>query len=195
MKYCKLFMGCLVIAALAGCGGKSAEEKSAEELAEGMIEQAAKQSGRDIDVDISGNKMTISGTDEDGETVDVNIDGESATVTSEDGTTTMTAGAAAKIPEDFPKDVPLYEKMNVMAVQQDSASGAVSITAQSKDSVAKVAEYYKKQAESNGWTQESDMSQGGAMHMLAYSKGERNLNLVLMGDDGATNIQLTVVKE
>jgi hypothetical protein len=195
MKYGKLFMGCLVIVALAGCGGKSAEEKSAEELAERMIEQAAKAEGAEVDVDVSSGSVKIRGTDEEGGTVNVDMDEESATITSEGGRTTMTAGAAAKIPDDFPKDVPLYEKMKVMAVQQDSASGAISVTAQSQDSLAKIAEFYKKGAESNGWAQESDMSQGGAMHMLAYSKGNRNLNLVLMGDGETTNIQLTVVKE
>lgn len=194
MDYVKLFAGCVVIAVLVGCGGKSAEEDAAEALAEKMVEQAAQAEGADVDVDMSSGSMKIRGRDKEGGTVDVSIDGESATVTSEDGTATMTAGAAAKIPDDFPKDVPLYEKMKVMAVQQDSASGAFSITAQSQDSVAKIAEFYKKQAESNGWTQASEMSQGAAMHMLGYSKGDRNMNLVLAGENGATNIQLTVVK-
>jgi len=117
MKYGKLFMGCLVIVALAGCGGKSAEEKSAEELAERMIEQAAKAEGAEVDVDVSSGSVKIRGTDEEGGTVNVDMDEESATITSEGGRTTMTAGAAAKIPDDFPKDVPLYEKMKVMAVQ------------------------------------------------------------------------------
>jgi len=175
----------------AGCGGKAVEEKAAER----MIEQAAKADGSDVDVDISSGNVKISGTDKDGGTVNVNVDRGSATVTSEDGTTTAVVGAAAKIPDDFPKDVPQYAGMEVLAVQQDSASGSVSVTAQSKDAVAKIVAYYKKEAEANGWAQESEMNQAGTMHMLVYTKSGRNLNLVLMGGDDGTQIQLTIAKE
>jgi hypothetical protein len=194
MKYAMLFAGCAAILLLAGCGGKSTEEESAEAMAERMIENAARQSGQDVDVDISSGRMTIRGTDEEGGAVNVNVDGESATVTTEDGSSTVAVGAAAKIPDDFPKDVPLYKGMEVMAVQKDAASGATGFTATSKDGTAKVAEFYKKQAAAEGWTQDADMPQG-PMHMLAFSKGDRKLNVVLMGDGNATNIQLTVGKE
>ena len=195
MKCAVIIAGCLAIVLMGGCGGQSADEAAAERVAETMIREAARQSGADVDVDISSEGITVRETGPDGERVRVEFDGESGRIVSEDGTAVFTAGAAAEIPEDFPKDVPLYENMTLMAVQHDPALTVVNLTASSDDSPDAIAEFYKEQTAEHGWTQDADMSQPGGMHMLIYSKGDRNLQLVLVGKDGKSHIQLNAEKE
>ena len=85
-----------------GLRRKSAEEESANALAERMIERAARESGSNLDVDISSGNVTIRGTNENGEAVNINVDGDTATVTSEDGAS-VSPLASREVPDDFPK--------------------------------------------------------------------------------------------
>lgn len=194
MRFTVFATGCLALALLAGCGGKSAEEESANALAERMIERAARESGSNLDVDISSGYVTIRGTDENGEAVNINVDGDTATVTSEDGGVSFATGEAAKIPDDFPKDIPLYDGAQLVTVQQDTGAGMIALTATSSDPAATIAEFYKKKAEASGWTRESALDQGGTMHMLTYKKDSQQLDIFISGDGDATQIQLSLTR-
>lgn len=195
MKFTVIATGYLAMLLLAGCGGKSAEEKSANALAEQMIERAARENGSNIDVDISSGNVTIRGTDENGEAVNINVDGETATVTSEDGGVTFATGEAAKIPDDFPKDIPLYDGAQLVTVHQDTGAGTIALIATSSDPAAKVAQFYKEKAQANGWTQESAFDQGDAMHMLTYKKDSQQLDIFISGEGDATQIQLSLTRQ
>ena len=122
------------------------------------------------------------------------IDGDTATMTSEDGGVSFATGEAAKIPDDFPKDIPLYDGAQLVTVQQDTGAGMIALTATSSDPVATIAEFYKKKAEASGWTRESALDQGGTMHMLTYKKDSQQLDIFISGDGDATQIQLSLTR-
>ncbi|HOF40605.1 MAG TPA: hypothetical protein PLD73_11060 [Candidatus Hydrogenedentes bacterium] len=194
MKRTALVAACLTMALIVGCGGKSAE-KASEALAERMIERAARESGGNIDVDISSGKIAVKGVDEHGEAVNFTVDTDTGTMTSDNGAVSFATGEAAKIPDDFPKDVPLYKGAQLVSVHRDANAGMTSLAATSGDPASTVAEFYKKQAEANGWTQETVFSQSDSMHMMSYEKDSRELSVVIAGEGGATQIQLTLAQQ
>lgn len=168
-----------VAVVLTGCGGKVAEEISTKAV-EKAVEKNLSADGEKVDVDL-----------------DAEGDSFSMTVSGGDGQTQMTMGAQAKVPDGFPKDVPLYPGMAMQMAMSGGAENAFSLQATTKDSLDKVAAYYKAQAEKQGWSEEMSMNQGGdqPMKMLNYSKEGRVINLVLAVADGETQISLTTATE
>ena len=83
------FLVCLsVLVLMMGCGSsEKAEEKVAEKIAEKAI---AAQTGKKVDIDIDKERMQIK---------------------TEDGEMTLTSGESAKIPDTFPKDIPIYRDL------------------------------------------------------------------------------------
>ncbi len=191
MKRAALLAGCLAMALAAGCGGKSAE-KASEALAERMIERAARGDGANVDVDISSGKISVKGVDEHGEAVDFTVDADAGTMTSDQGAVSFATGEAAKIPDDFPKDVPLYQGAQLVSVHRDANAGMTSLAATCGDPAGTVAEFYTKQMEANGWTQETAFTQSDSMHMMSYEKDSRQLSIIIAGEGDATQIQLTL---
>jgi hypothetical protein len=114
------------------------------------------------------------------------------TITTADGTE-MLSGSRAKLPDDFPKDVPQYKGMELVMVAT-MPDGNLSVSATTPDSPEKVAAFYKKEAEANGWKVETSMDMG-EMKNFQYSKESRGLSVMLMNDDGKTGIQLTIVNQ
>lgn len=189
----------LVIAV--GCGQK-ASETAAQKATEKILESALSKDGQKVDVKISrdgGAKMTIQGQDADGKMVNMKIGGEndavSMTVQGADGNVQMTAGASAKIPDDFPKDIPVYPGLKLQMVQTIESGKSYMVQGNSGDAVEKAAAFYKKEAAAQGWTEQSSMNQAGdnPMQMFTYAKGERTLTVMIMRDssENRTSISLT----
>jgi hypothetical protein len=165
MKYFVVVLAgvCLV---LTGCG-----KKASEKLAEKMIEAAAAKDGVKADVNLSDGKMTIK---------------------TKEGTATYAAGKGAKIPENFPKDVHIYDGATVFMAA--SVPNGFNLMLQTKDASDKVVPTMKSKMTADGWKEEAAMDMGQNV-MLSYSKGDRKANVTVSSADKMTQITLTVVDE
>ena len=101
-------------------------------------------------------------------------DTESMTFTGKNGETVAITMNGGKVPDDYPKDVPLYEGTKVIMANSASEKHARHLILESKDPADKIAEYYKKSLESNGWTIEGTMNMG-EMNMFTATKDNRQL--------------------
>ena len=209
----------LVVPLLAvGCG-EALVKKATEQAMETAIENSAAENGEkanvDVDFDAGTVKMTTS-TDEgektmtmemqggDGETFSIKASDDSGasafqmkaneegmTMTSEDGSVTIAGGEKAQIPADFPKDVPLYEGMELQGVINQAGQKVTSIIGLTSATMGEVAAFYKKDAAENGWAENLTMNQGEQGQILQYSKENRSLQVVLAKEEGKTAISLT----
>jgi hypothetical protein len=79
-----------------------------------------------------------------------------------------------KVPEDYPKDVPVYEGTKVVMSQSATEKNTHNLVLESSDAPDKITEYYKKGLESNGWKTEGTMNMG-EMNMISASKAKRQV--------------------
>jgi len=156
----------LAIVLMIGCGEKS-EENVGEKLAEKAIEANI------------------------GKEADVEVNKESVRITTKDGEMSITSGESAKIPDDFPKDIPVYKGSVVNMAMEVPQGYSLSFT--TKDNMSKVSEWYLKEMMSKGWTKEMSVDVKNQT-MLVFKKGERGVNLVIAPDNGHTRLSLTSVK-
>ena len=159
------YLICLLVSVLMiGC---SCSEEAGEKVAEKAIEA---QTGHKADID---------------------VDKESMTIKTKDGEMTMTSGKAAKIPDNFPEDVPMYEGYALEMAMEVPEGYSLSFT--TEDGVSKVSEWYLNEMIDKGWTKEASMDMGN-QKMLVFKKGERGVNLVISPESDKTRIALTSVK-
>ena len=186
-----------------GCGSKPTETV-AEKAAEKTLEQALSDTGQKVDVKIGkegdGFSMTVIGEDADGVSeIKIGQDAQtfSLSMPGADGNVMVVGGDDAKIPDTFPKDVPLYPGIKLLVVQSMPEQQGYIIQARSDDSVDKVLAYLKKEVAAQGWQETLAMSQPGdpPMQMIGYSKDNRVLHFVLNAEDGKTVIHLNHVTE
>lgn len=217
----RIWMGTLCLAVglmlAAGCG-KKVSETIAEKAIEKAIKADAKKEGKDVDVkvDLGKGGMNISGTNEKGEKFDVKtgegkmtmtttgekgtqttkIEGnkDSFSMTTDEGSTKIASGAAAKIPDDFPKDVPLYAGAELLAIMSNAQEKSVNVQAKSNDPMDKVVAFYKKEIEAQGWAAPTVSEIPGPVCVFNTSKGERQLMVMLATSDGKTQISIQTVK-
>lgn len=105
----------------------------------------------------SGDTSSIVATDKDGKTVTVNIGG-------------------GKIPDDYPKDLPIYPGAKTTAVQSTSEKHMVNLMLESGDAMDKIAGFYKSGLESNGWKIENSIS---TAQMTAFTAAKDNRQAIL----------------
>ena len=101
-------------------------------------------------------------------------DGGSMTFKGKNGETVAITMDGGKIPDDYPKDVPLYEGTKVIMANAASEKHAKHLVLESKDAVDKIVDYYKKGLDSNGWKVEGTMNMG-EMNMFTATKENRQL--------------------
>lgn len=112
----------VVAASLSMLGCDTIKEKLGEKAAEALIKS---QTGENVDIDTKDGKLSVKMTDEKG---------------------TVTLGANTKLPDDFPKSVPVYPGAQVeasLAAKSDKGEGGFMVTLSSPDPVAKVGAFYK----------------------------------------------------
>ena len=177
----------LPLVLLTGCG-KDNDEKAAAN----MIEQAAKEQGHDMKVDIDNGKTTIKTTDDKGQAVTFEASEAGSTMTSADGNVTMNTGDSAKIPENYPGDAVQYPNLTLtMAMSQDKS---VLLNGTTNDATDVVSRELMQQAKSNGWEAQSTFQQG-AMSMQSYSKGERSMSVTITAEGEQTMVNIVVSEE
>lgn len=199
--------------ATAGCG-KKASETAANEIAERAMEKVLEQDGQDAEVKIDSKtgSMTIK-SKEGGENVDVKVEGNAVTVKTNDAETTSTyssdgdsysmttagggpsvvIGKGAKVPDDFPKDIPVYPGSEIQMSSADPANHSFVVQATTADPIDKVGGFYQKEMKAQGWTEAQVVSQTGevAMQMLSYEKADASAVIMVTVMDGKTSLSIT----
>ncbi len=195
------FIGIFFCLAVCGCSSKEsgdAQEKAVEKI----IETSLAKEGKIADIDINKDNKSVSITvkdekdaqatttmnvAEDGDQMDINI-------SSPDGNMKMQSGPDAKIPEAFPKDVPLYPGIKLQMIIENENQG-YSLMGTTADSMSTVVEFYKKSCAEQGWTETMVMSQGEEMATLNYKKGKRILVMLLSVTEGEVSMNITTALE
>lgn len=155
-------IGMTVISCLALGGCKKAAEKA--------IENKLASEGVNAKVDSSGGKMTIQ---------------------TNDGTTVISGGKDAKVPENFPKDIYVYEGATIIA--SVSVPNGFSLSMETGDSADKVLGTIKGKMTGLGWKEEMNMNQGKTS-IVSYKKGERTA-MFNINADKKTLIGLTAAEK
>lgn len=141
-------------------------KKAAEKAAEKAIEAGMAKDGTKGKVDISGGKVSIE---------------------TKDGTAVYAGGKDAKVPDNFPKDVYVYDGGTVMA--SISVPDGFNLTIESKDSSDKILSAVKGKMTGFGWKQEMEMKQNNNS-MISYKKGERSATINIASDSKGSQISI-----
>jgi hypothetical protein len=148
-------------------------QKMGEKLAEKAAEKAIEaQSGGKAEVDLSGGKLTIKSTEP-----------------GKEGTFEISGGADAKIPDDFPKDVPVYPQAKVSSAMK--ANEGQMVTLDTEDKGDAVFAFYQKKMAAEGWklVQELKMPPSYNLH---FEKADRTANILVGDKDAGSTIALTL---
>ncbi|MFH1078089.1 MAG: hypothetical protein V1745_02285 [Patescibacteria group bacterium] len=156
-----------------GCNPfQAAQDKIAEKVAEGMVENAT-----GADVDLSTNSVTV---------------------TDDKTGTTASFGEDVKLPDDFPSDMPMYPGAKLTGVtlsRTDGISGWVTMT--TADEIKKVVDWFAEEMKGKGWTTESSMTVNGSEYR-SWKKDETTtltVNLTKDADTGETSLIATYIGE
>jgi hypothetical protein len=167
----RLFVTILVVSCLcfAGCGG--CQKRTGQKLAEKMAEMQMARNGVKGEVNISDDKVSIK---------------------TKDGATTMAYGKSVKVPAGFPADVKVYDGATIVTAM--TVPNGFNLQLMTKDSLEKVAEFYKARMAADGWTEEGIYA-SSQQSTLSYKKGKRTTNIMAMESDKATSITLMTATE
>jgi hypothetical protein len=103
-------------------------------------------------------------------------DAGTVTVTGKDGQTATLTFNQNKVPDDYPKDVPIYAPSKIVMSQSVSQENARNLMLESPDALDKIVDFYKKRLDSSGWKTESTMTTA-QLTMLTATKDQRQLTL------------------
>ena len=114
-------------------------------------------------------------------------------VKTKDGNATMAmSDSEVKIPDTFPKDVPIL-KGAVAKLSMTQGKNEV-LNLQVPGSIADVAKDYQDKLKEQGWEIETTMNMGESSMVHAKKDNRKCVVMVMKGDDG-TMVQLTVSEE
>lgn len=156
-----------LFAAIASFGCKSPAEKEAEKA----VEQTT---GGQAKVDEKTGTVEVKTKDKDGRESNVQF------------------GPNSKIPDDFPKNVPVYPGAKIMStVSLAGGKNGHLITLETADEPPAVIEYYKKNL--IGFKNDSELT-SGTTSILMMSNAELSVSLSITKSEGDTLVQLTVAR-
>ncbi len=181
-----IMMGAFCVTILGGCG-----EESSETIAEKAIESSTQAKGEEVDVNLNSDEGTMTITTPEGK-ITYKTDGESIVMMSDQGS--VVAGAAAKIPDNFPKDVPIYPGFKVQAATTMGAEGAFSLSGTVNATFEEVKSYYQKDAQLQGWQETISMNQPQTL-MLAFQKDNRIFHVTATTAPGEMTVSITTDKK
>ena len=120
-------------------------------------------------------------------------DARTVTVTGKDGQTATLNFNQNKVPDDYPKDVPIYSPAKVVMSQSISEKNARTLMLESTDAADKVVDFYKKGLDGNGWKTESTMTTA-QLTILTATKDRKQV-LLQISDNGAKRSVMQVVSD
>lgn len=100
----------------------------------------------------------------------------------------------ASVPDNFPKDFPLYPGAKITSSLSGSKSGdqnGIWLTLTTGDGLDKVSSYYKTELVKNGWGEEASYTAGDTT-TLTVTKGTWSGSLAITNADGETQIVIIV---
>jgi hypothetical protein len=116
------------------------------------------------------------------------------TITGKDGAKMTMNAQGGKLPDDYPKDVPVAP--NVKIVMSTSVNNAetqgVNLMLESTDTLDNLVAFYKKAIADNGWTIDSTTALSAEMTMFGASKDKRQLAVQIMDSNGKRTVTQTV---
>ncbi len=128
-----------------------------------------------------------------GQKANVRLDDDNGTVTmnTPEGQLSVTTGKSATIPDSFPKDVFLYPGASVL--QTMVVPQGYQLVLSTADDSSQVAERYRKEMTSQGWTSQLEMTHSDQT-ILGYEKKGRSAMVTLAREkEGNTQIILTAM--
>lgn len=174
----------IAAAGLTGC------DRIAEWAGENIFEFAASSNGEEVDVEIDRESGNGSIKTKDG---DASSDGENDSgrfeLSGKDGTVRVATGKEAALPDDFPKDVPLFPGFKPDMVQS-LPGGTISVAGAVPVSIPSVKSFYDQAAKREGWTETESIAQEHVAS-LSYTKEERVLQVTAIPDISGTMVSLT----
>ncbi len=180
----------MMVALIAGAGCGKAKDK----LAEVALEKMA-QSGGNVDVQVKDGQVVGITSKKDGENVSVTMSKDSGNVQISNGTGgSMTMGDSAKVPDNFPKDIPIYTGLKIGMSSNDPAEGTFLVQGTTPDALDTVAAFYAKAMKDGAWTETLSMKQAD-MSSLAYEKGTLVVQYMLSKADTGSTVMITVGKK
>ncbi len=187
-----LLLGWTVIGA--GCG--KAAQTVTEKVAEKAIEKSIAKDGgtADVKIDTKSGTVQMKGKDASGNAYEVKTGGDKDSFnlqqTDADGSVTQ-MGASAKIPADFPKDVPVLDGLQLLMVHVSSAKKEFLVQGKSTTPITKAAAFYREKIPAQGWKELTKMD-AGEMQNMQYEKDQRVLSVMLMKEGEETTISTQV---
>ncbi len=120
------------------------------------------------------------------------VDLEDGTITAESDGQTISIGEDVKLPSDFPSDVPVYSKAQV--VSSFSSDEAHTATLTSSKDFDTVKSYYQKEIESEGWTinSTSNLNLGGQSTTFLCTKDGRNLTVGIYAYEESEEVTISL---
>lgn len=97
-----------------------------------------------------------------------------------------------EVPENFPKDIPLYEGASLSAAA--SSDTVVSVTMETSDPLAAVRDFYAHTLLENGWTILETAELGSAL-VLSFEKEGVTGVLAVTESEGETSITLSIEQQ
>lgn len=120
--------------------------------------------------------------------------GQSAvTITGNNGEKMTINSEGAKLPDDYPKDVPVASGAKIVmstSVDNKTTKGS-NLVLESTDSLDKITEFYKKGLADNGWKISATFAQL-QMTIITAAKDNRELSLSVQQADGKSTITQSV---
>lgn len=133
-------------------------------------------------------KQTTVQTDQGSVTVKQQGKETTATFKDESGKEISVSTAEGKLPDNFPKDMPLPEGVKV--ISHLSMEEGMSVQLEAKQSPSEVADFYKKAFREKGWKISADASFGDNATISA-EKDEESANIVVTKGGAGSNIVLS----
>ena len=102
---------------------------------------------------------------------------------------TLSQGETARIPPDFPKDVPVPDPVRVLSVSADRSQVAVNF--ECARSVRDLTAFYKRQLKDSGWEVNPQL-ESPLQAILSGGKSGRLLSLAMSEVEGKSKVELSV---
>lgn len=114
------------------------------------------------------------------------VDTNSGAVTITDKDTNATVSTTQKLPDGFPKDVPVYEPSTIR-FSASLTKNSYNVTLSTNDSPEKVKEYYTRELKQEDWQEKPNSSVTfGAITTTTYTKDNKELTVVITGSSDAS---------
>ena len=124
---------------------------------------------------------------------DVKIEGDGEKVSYKGEDFEFSYDAGGELPEDFPKDFPIYDNSKLVSKwsSTNEENEGISVVLETEDDLSKVSDYYKTKLEKEGWTITSTFSQEDSS-VFSFEKGDTEGILGITNAEDKVSISITI---